>query len=106
MDDPIHGSPVVQFRSMFRSFVLDQTLILARVIDAQDIARIVTEEVGKTCDRIFTPMVVLAVFLAQVLDKDHSCRGALSRLLAWRVARGLPACSPDTGGYCKARKRL
>ena len=30
----------------------------------------------------------------------------MARLLAWRAARGLPACSPDTGGYCKARQRL
>ena len=52
------------------------------------------------------PLVTLAVFLAQVLSDDHSCRAAVARLLAWRAARGLPACSPDTGGYCKARQRL
>jgi hypothetical protein len=27
-------------------------------------------------------------------------------LLAYRTARGLPRCSPDTGAYCKARARL
>jgi hypothetical protein len=27
-------------------------------------------------------------------------------MLAWRAPRGLPACSPATGGYCKARQRL
>jgi hypothetical protein len=26
--------------------------------------------------------------------------------MAWRCAEGLPPCSPDTGGYCKARQRL
>ena len=30
----------------------------------------------------------------------------LDRLIAWRVDSGLPPCSPDTGGYCKARRRL
>ena len=30
----------------------------------------------------------------------------MDRLIAWRLARGLPACSADTGGYCKARQRL
>ena len=61
---------------------------------------------GKTGDRIFTPLVTLATFLSQVLSDDHSCRAAVARLLAWRAARGLPPCSPDTGGYCKARQRL
>jgi hypothetical protein len=50
--------------------------------------------------------VTTAVFLPQVLFDDHSCRGAVARLLARRAARRLPACSPDAGGYCKARKRL
>jgi hypothetical protein len=53
--------------------------------------------------RIFTPAVTLWTFLSQVLDRDHSCRQAVARLLAFRTARGLSACSPDTGAYCKAR---
>jgi hypothetical protein len=57
-------------------------------------------------ERIFTPAVTLLTFLSQVLDHDHSCRQAVARLLAFRSARGLPPCSPDTGGYCKARARL
>ena len=61
---------------------------------------------GKTCDRIFTPLVTLCTFLGQILSDDHSCQAALDRLIAWRAARGLPACSADTGGYCKARQRL
>ena len=57
-------------------------------------------------DRIFTPAVTLWTFLSQVLDHDHSCRQAVARLLAFRSARGLRPCSPDTGAYCKARGRL
>lgn len=56
--------------------------------------------------RIFSPAITLWTFLSQVLDADHSCRQAVARLLAWRTAQGLPPCSPDTGGYCKARQRL
>jgi hypothetical protein len=41
-----------------------------------------------------------------VLGDDHSCQAAVGRLIAWRAARGLPPCSADTGGYCKARRRL
>jgi hypothetical protein len=57
-------------------------------------------------ERIFSPAVTLWTFLSQVLDADHSCRQAVARLLAHRVARGLRRCSPDTGAYCKARQRL
>jgi hypothetical protein len=56
--------------------------------------------------RLFTPAVTLWTFLSQVFDPDHSCRAAVARLLAWRVAAGLPPCAPDTGAYCRARRRL
>jgi hypothetical protein len=57
-------------------------------------------------NRVFTPAVTLWTFLTQLLDPDHSCRQAVARLLAFRVSQGLPPCSADTGGYCKARARL
>jgi hypothetical protein len=86
--------------------VLDPALLLAHALDVGDLARLIAEEAGKTRDRLFSPAVTVAVFLSQVSSDDHSCRSAVARLLAWRVARGLPACSPDAGGYCKARQRL
>jgi hypothetical protein len=106
MSDPNPAVTDPQSRSLFQSFVLDPALIFARVIDCEDIARAVAEDVGKTRDRIFTPMVTLSLFLSQLLSDDHTCLPAVARLLAWRTARGMPACSPDTGGYCKARQRL
>ena len=57
-------------------------------------------------DRIFTPLVTLWVFLGQVLSADQSCRAAVARLIAHRVAQGLEPCSSETGAYCQARKRL
>jgi len=57
-------------------------------------------------DRIYTPLVTLWVFLSQVLSADHSCRAAVARLIAYRVSRGLGACSSKTGAYCQARQRL
>ena len=57
-------------------------------------------------ERLYTPAVTLWVFLTQVVDPDHSCQQAVDRLLAFRVAQGLPPCSTDTGAYCKARRRL
>lgn len=55
---------------------------------------------------IYTPAVTVWVFLSQCLSSDHSCRDAVARLDAWRVASGLRPCSADTGGYCTARGDL
>jgi hypothetical protein len=57
-------------------------------------------------DRIYSPLVTLWVFLSQVLSADHSCRGAVARLIAHRVSRGQKPCSAKTGAYCQARERL
>jgi DDE family transposase len=56
--------------------------------------------------RTFTPLVTLWTFLTQVLDTDHSCRKAVSSLIAFLISEGQSAPSPDTSNYCKARKRL
>ena len=55
---------------------------------------------------IYTPAVTIWVFLAQCLSVDHSCREAVARLIAWRLARGKRRCSADTGAYCTARESL
>lgn len=55
---------------------------------------------------IYTPAVTIWVFLSQCLSPDHSCREAVSRLVAWRVAQGHRRCSPDTSAYCTARDAL
>jgi hypothetical protein len=57
-------------------------------------------------DRLYSPAVTVWTFLSQCLDADHSCRQAVTRLCAWRVAAGLPPCSTNTGAYGRARGRL
>ena len=106
MPDPIAPATAAQSAALFRSLVLDPALLLDHALDPGEVARIVAEEAGPTRDRLFTPELTTAVFLSQVGSDDHSCRGAVARLVAWRAARGLPPCSPDAGGYCKARRRL
>ena len=106
MSDPTSAGSPALFRSQLRSFALDPGPLTAQVLAAEHLARIVAQGVGKTRDRIFPPLVSPAAFLGQILAEDHSCQAALDRLIAWRVARGLPACSADTGGDCKARQRL
>jgi hypothetical protein len=63
-------------------------------------------------DSLFTPLVTLWMFLAQVLSSDGSCRQTVARLLAFLAASRVgtsddcECADPETGPYCKARKRL
>ncbi|MEO5349928.1 MAG: IS4 family transposase [Magnetococcus sp. YQC-3] len=57
-------------------------------------------------DRIFSPVVTLSAFIAQVLSEDHSCAWAVAQVNAERVAQGKKPCSSKTGAYCQARQRL
>ena len=41
-------------------------------------------------DRVFDPVTTIWGFLSQVLSDDHSCRDAVSRIIAHRVANGIP----------------
>ena len=56
--------------------------------------------------RIYTPAITVWVFLAQILSTDHSCRDAVTQLIAWLVAAGKVTCSAATGAYCIARDKL
>jgi hypothetical protein len=76
------------------------------LLDPNAVARVVEQNHVTFRERIFTPLITLWTFLSQVLSLDHSCREAVARLIAFRVARGEKPCGPETGSYCKARKRL
>jgi hypothetical protein len=39
-------------------------------------------------------------------NEDHSCRDAVSRIIAHRAANGMAVCSPNTASYCTARSRI
>src|SRR5689334_25068749 len=94
-----------QVQVLRRQFLQDGELPFTNVLTEEVIAQALTA-LGGWLDRIFSPLVTLWVFLGQVLSADHSCRAAVARLLAHRLARGQSPCSPQTGAYCQARKRL
>ena len=74
---------------------------------AEDLARAVAEEVGQDPrPDLHPPGHPRHLPRPGPQRRPLLPRRASTRLLAWRTARGLPACSPDTGGYCKARQRL
>jgi hypothetical protein len=99
-------APLRQVAARCHQLAHHEGLPFARHLPAPHINEAVHHSGVTFRQRIFTPAVTLWTFLSQVFDADHSCRQAVARLLAFRVARGQPPCSPDTGAYCKARRRF
>ena len=95
-----------QVQFLRRQFLQDCDLPFTDVLSTEMVSQALTTAEVAWKDRIYTPLVTLWVFLGQVLSQDHSCRAAVARLIACRVARGRRPCSAETGAYCQARKRL
>lgn len=99
-------------RSIGNSLIERNGVGLRQLLSPQRVERAVEAE--NVCYRagLFTPLVTLWTFLTQVLSPDGSCRNAVASLLAFLAAGGKGktsaplSCDPDTGPYCKARKRL
>jgi len=81
-------------------------LPFSELLDPEMVTQVLERHEVTWVDRIYTPQVTLWVFLSQALDADGSCRAAVARLLAHRLARGERPCSAQTGAYCQARARL
>jgi len=95
-----------QLQFFQRQYLQDGDLSFSNVLSEDIISQALTAIEANWNHRIYTPLVTLWVFLNQVISADHSCRGAVARLIAHRVSQGMPACSSNTGAYCQARKRL
>jgi hypothetical protein len=87
-------------------FARDQGLPFADSLSEASIRAALDEHGVAFRDRLFSPVTTIWGFLSQVLSDDHSCRDAVARILAHRVASGLEPCSPNTASYCDARSRL
>lgn len=72
------------------------------------------EEIDQECHRleyhwrkrIFTPLVSLWTFIAQVLQPDSSCRQGVARVLTDLAFTSGLEPSHDPSAYCRARQRL
>lgn len=95
-----------QFSFLKRQFLQEGDLPFASVLSEETVGPAMGAIGFAWKDRIYTPLVTLWVFLSQVLSSDHSCRGAVARLIVHRLAHGQSACSARTGAYCQARGRL
>jgi hypothetical protein len=100
------GSVASQAETLQRQFAQAPGLPFAELLAPELIEELFRKHQVKTRDRIYTPLITLAMFLSQCHDEDPSLRQAVARLLAHRCVQELPPCDSDTGAYCKARQRL
>ncbi len=95
-----------QVRFLQRQFLQEGELPFSDILSLETISQALKTAEVTWNDCIYTPLVTLWVFLSQVLSQDHSCRSAVARLIAHRLAHDEQGCSPVTGAYCQARTRL
>ena len=87
-------------------FARDEGLPFADILTEASIREVLNEHGVPYRDRVFNPVTTIWGFLSQVLSEDHSCRDAVSRIIAHRAANGIMLCSPNTASYCNARSRI
>src|SRR6202162_958674 len=87
-------------------FARDQGLPFADSLSESSILDALNQHAVLYRDRLFSPVTTIWGFLSQVLSEDHSCRDAVSRIIAHRAANGITVCSPNTASYCNARSRI
>ena len=100
------GSVAGQVEALKRRFADAPGLPFAEVLSAELLTEVLREHGVDFRDRIYSPLVTLAMFMSQCADADPSLAQAVARLIAQRLTEGKPACSSDTGAYAKARQRL
>ena len=87
-------------------FARNDGLPFADVLTEANILDVLNDHGVTYRDRVFNPVTTIWGFLSQVLSDDHSCRDAVSRIIAHRAASGIRVCSPNTASYCNARSRI
>src|SRR3954471_22039344 len=87
-------------------FARNEGLPFADVLTEASIRDALDEHGARYRNRVFNPVTTIWGFLSQALSDDHSCRDAVSRIIAHRAANGLETCSPNTASYCDARGRV
>jgi hypothetical protein len=87
-------------------FARNEGLPFADILTEASIREVLNEHGVRYRDRVFSPVTTIWGFLSQILSQDHSCRDAVSRIIAHRAASGITTCSPNTASYCDARGRI
>ena len=98
--------PRRDFRVVRDRFARDEGLPFGRLLNREYVLSVLESEGHPYRSRVFCPLVTLWAWLSQALSQDKSLNEAVSRILANRVATGLPPCSASSAGYTKARQRF
>jgi len=95
------------FRSRVRQARQCGDLFFASLISRECIDSVFGEARGiLSSARVYDTSTTVWAFLSQVMSIHHGCVSAVTKLITYRVARGLSACSSETGAYCIARDKL
>jgi putative transposase len=100
-----------RFRLILSSFMQRDDLAFAQALPEATIEQVFADadaDFAEFEDDVYTPALTLWAFLSQALSKDHqrSCRAAVARVIVLLASLGKPACSDNTGAYCRARAKL
>lgn len=106
MSQSIPGPNFLPVQIKLRELAGSAGLPFQEFLSAEMIAQALAAENVWWRECVYTPEVTLRTFLWQVLSADHSCREAVSQLMASQIQEGRPVPSPETDPYCKARRRL
>lgn len=103
---PAQVVPMPSLEEVRVRFACNEGLPFTETLTEANIREVLQQEGVQHRDRMFNPVTTIWGFLSQVLSEDHSCRNAVSQIIAHRAACGETICSPNTASYCKARNRL
>ena len=92
-------------------FARNEGLPFADILTEASIREVLNEHGVQFRDRVFSPVTTIWGFLSQVLNEDHSCRDAVSRIIAQRMAipfaRQIPPATAMHGvGYSQMSSPL
>ena len=98
--------PRKDFSIVRDKFARDAGLPFGRLLSREYVLNSLENDGHRYRSRLYCPLVTLWGWLSQCLSQDKSLNETVSRILAHRVATGLPPCSASSAAYTKARTRF
>ncbi len=87
-------------------FCEDKGLPFRKAFSSEHLTRLFEKYKIDFRDRIMPPDVTLMAFCSQLIDKDRSCKEAVSRINHDRDIQGLAKASSSTSAHCQSRAKL
>jgi hypothetical protein len=98
--------PRKDFTAVRNKFARDNGLPFGRLLTREYVLQALADSGHSYRSRVFCPLVTLWAWLSQCLSQDKSLNEAVSRVLAHRIATGLPSISASSASYADARARF